>query len=273
MSPQRSSLSLKIVRKGFDEDSQPWSKKPMKVVSLVPSWTELLIECGVNVVGRTRFCLHPAVKVHTLPAVGGTKDLNLEKLEALKADLLILDQEENLLWMKEKSPIPTLVTHVTSIDSVAGEIKKMADQLPEAKEQLLSIALRWKAISHLKRTWDWHQIPGEIETIQRTQDSYENLVYVIWKKPWMAVAKDTFIGSVLGHLGAENLIPPFQRKYPEFQMQDFDLKKTYFLFSSEPFPFHKKKTELLQLGIEGSLVNGESFSWFGVRSLRFLEQS
>lgn len=246
----------------------------MKVVSLVPSWTELLIECGVNVVGRTRFCIHPRERVRSIPAVGGTKDLHLEKLKALNADLLVLDQEENLPWMKEQSPLSTVVTHVTSVDSVALEIRRLAEHLPQNQEKLSLMAERWGDVARKKTIpWNWQKIPGEIEVLKRTQKSYDQLVYVIWKDPWMAVSKDTFIGSTLCHLGAAPYFPDFQKKYPEFQISDFDLKKTYFLFSSEPFPFHKKKKELEALGLEASLVDGESFSWFGLRSLLFLEKA
>lgn len=244
----------------------------MKVVCLVPSWTELLIECGVNVVGRSRFCIHPKEKVRSIPAVGGTKDLDFSKLDALKADLLVLDQEENLPWMKEKSPISVHVTHVTSVESVEGEISKLAKALPQSAKQLQEVAQRWKLVAQKKRNWDWREIPGEIEPLRRTQDHYQKLVYVIWKNPWMSVSKETFIGSMLCSLGGESLLVDFPKKYPEFELQDFDLKTTYFLFSSEPFPFHKKKAEILGLGLESSIVDGESFSWFGLRSLQFLEK-
>lgn len=243
----------------------------MKVVCLVPSWTEMLIECGVNVVGRTRFCLHPKDKVSSVAVVGGTKDLSWEKIKELDADLLILDQEENLPWMRDDSPIATLVTHVTSLQVVSSEIEKMAEILTDSAESLKSVAKRWKQIAQASRIWNWHQIPGEIETLKKDRAQYEHLVYVIWKKPWMRVARRTFIGSVLEHLGAVDLIVDHEKKYPEFGFEDFDLESTYFLFSSEPFPFHKKKTELLNLGIQGSIVDGESYSWFGTRSLRFLE--
>ena len=232
----------------------------------------MLIECGVNVVGRTRFCIHPQDQVHGIPAVGGTKDLNWERVRTLGAGLLLLDQEENLPWMKEQSPIPTVVTHVTDLQSVAGEISKIADVLRDQKKALMELAQRWEKIGHQPRTWDWNSIPAEMEVLKKSQPDYEKLVYVIWKNPWMRVAQKTFIDSVLRHLGAERFLLSSEKKYPEFQLSDFDLKKTYFLFSSEPFPFHKKKQDLLQLGIEGSIVDGESFSWFGSRSLRFLEK-
>ncbi len=231
----------------------------------------MLIECGVNVVGRTRFCLHPAAQVKSISVVGGTKDLSWEKLKELKADLLILDQEENLPWMRDDSPVPVLVTHVTSVASVASEIRKMAQVLPEQTPALEEMAQRWEKINALRRPWDWKKIPAELENLRQEKASYQKLVYVIWKKPWMRVAKGSFISSMLETLGAEKYLVDSDKRYPEFELSDFDLRETYFLFSSEPFPFHKKKSELLELGLQGSIVDGESYSWFGLRSLKFLE--
>jgi ABC-type Fe3+-hydroxamate transport system substrate-binding protein len=268
---RRSTFSGDFIGKVFDGHSQSWSKKHMKVISMVPSWTELLIECGVNVVGRTRFCIHPQNSVQKIAAVGGTKDLDRDKLRDLNADLLILDQEENLPWMKEESPIPVLVTHVTSVESVEGEIRKMAMALPNSAQSLNQIANRWQGVSEKPKPWNWNKIPAELEVIRRDHESYKKLVYVIWKKPWMSVSKETFIGSMIKHLGGDSFIPDFAKKYSEFNLSDFDLNETYFLFSSEPFPFHKKKSELMELGIQGSIVDGEKMSWFGYRSLLFLE--
>jgi len=244
----------------------------MKVISLVPSWTEMLIECGVNVVGRTRFCVHPKDRVASISVVGGTKDLNWEKIDALNADFLILDQEENLPWMREDSPIPVLVTHVTSVASVAGEIEKMAEILTEHSLELQKMANRWSSVAGFSRDWDWNQIPGEVDCLQRQHSSYQRLIYVIWKNPWMRVSRPCFIASVLETLGASQWLVDHDKKYPEFQLNDFNLDTTYFLFSSEPFPFHRKKKELMELGIQGSIVDGECYSWFGIRTLLFLEK-
>lgn len=241
----------------------------MRVVSMVPSWTEMLVEAGVDVVGRTRFCIHPKESIVKIPVVGGTKDLDWDKLKALNADLLLLDQEENLIWMKEQSPIPVHVTHVTSVERVAEEIDKLSQTLSSLP--LRDLKKRWQQVSEKKHAWNWEKIPGEMELIQRNSRHYERLVYVIWKKPWMTVSRDTFIGSMLSHLGAAPYLPNFEKKYPEFQLEDFNLETTYFLFSSEPFPFHRKVKELRQLGLQGSVVDGESYSWFGLRSLQFLE--
>jgi ABC-type Fe3+-hydroxamate transport system substrate-binding protein len=247
----------------------------MRVISLVPSWTETLLLSGVNVVGRTRFCIHPKEHVAPVQVVGGTKDLDWEKVKALNADLLVLDQEENLPWMKEQSPIPVLVTHVTGIADMESNLKMLAKALPEQAEKLTALAARWKQIAAARPcAWNFKHIPGELEKLAGTDPTreFQKLVYVIWKKPWMSVSKETFIGSMLRQFGAGKILPDFEKKYPAFEMTDFDPETTYFLFSSEPFPFVKKKSELESLRRHGSLVDGECYSWFGIRSLEFAEK-
>lgn len=247
----------------------------MRVISLVPSWTETLIECGVNVVGRTRFCIHPQNRLKEISVVGGTKDIDWGKVQALKADLLLLDQEENLLWMKQQSPIPVHASHVQGVSSMSEEMARFVTLFPDQKGAFLALKERWHRVVHRSHPtqWNFAQIPGEMEKLANKSDTFNQLIYVIWKNPWMRVAPPTFIGSVLQILGAEPWLVDSPQKYPEFELTDFDLMKTYFLFSSEPFPFHRKKKELEALGVQGSIVDGESYSWFGLRSLQFLEKT
>ena len=245
----------------------------MKVISLVPSWTEMLIECGIEVVGRTRFCIHPKAETNEIPIVGGTKDLDWPKALILGADFLLLDQEENLLWMKEQSPVPVITTHITSVDCVAGEIGKIAQALET--NQLNSVIQRWKEVEKAQTKWEWNHLPEVKTLLLRDFPDYEKLVYVIWKNPWMRAGSGTFIESVFTKLGAAPLWIASSQKYPHFELEDFDKTKTFFLFSSEPFPFAQKEQvhKLRELGLQSAIVDGESFSWFGVRTLRFLEKS
>ena len=90
----------------------------MRIVSMVPSWTETLLKAGVNVVGRTRYCIHPPKLITNIPIVGGTKDVSWDLVEDLKPDLVLLDQEENPLEMAEECPVPYFATHVNSIESL-----------------------------------------------------------------------------------------------------------------------------------------------------------
>lgn len=251
---------------------------------MVPSWTETLLEAGANVVGRTRFCIHPENRVKDIPAIGGTKEIDSAALRELRADLLLLDREENPKAMAENSPVPVLATHVTGVSSVARDIERIAEWFQGRGEsavadRLREIALRWTAIdekpSALLESWD--RVPGVAKWLRKPDFAVRDarFVYVIWRAPWMAVAKGTFISSVLEKLGvaAERLWPvSLGGLYPEFEMNDLPLNAVL-LLSSEPYPFHKKHDWLDDMSTPAALVDGESFSWFGTRALRFLEGS
>ncbi len=116
----------------------------MRVVSLVPSWTETLIEAGVDVIGRTRFCIHPSAQVQGIPVVGGTKDWKLAAIRELAPDLIILDQEENPKFMAEQSPAPYLSSHITKVESVSEALAQMAVRL--RNPELIKLSVRWAEI-------------------------------------------------------------------------------------------------------------------------------
>ena len=244
----------------------------MRVVSLVPSLTETLLVAGVEVVGRTRYCVHPGPLAKEIPIVGGTKDLSWDKLVALGADLLVLDQEENLPWMLEQSPIPVHVFHATEIAVMPGELRRLSNDFAgPSREALNRMADRWeKVVAAPVKAWDWTHLPGELKR-EGLARPWDQVLYLIWKKPWMSVAKDTFIASVFEKLGAGSYWPPFAQKYPEVDLADFSPDKTLLLLSSEPYPFGNKWEAEKELPFTKVLVDGESFSWFGLRTLQFLE--
>lgn len=240
------------------------------MVSLVPSWTETLIECGVNVVGRTRFCIHPADRVRSLPAVGGTKDLDRAALEQLKPDVVIFDRDENIPAMAQPGPWKNYVTHIQRMEGVPVALREMAHLF--GNEKLAALAGEWEALLRepafkLDSIYDF---PGRIEWIRKPENEPENLLYIIWRGPWMAVSRETFIGSMISRFGFT--IPEFPEKYPKIDLAFYDPQKTLLLFSTEPYPFAQKKRELLALDFPSALVDGEAYSWFGLRSLRFLQK-
>lgn len=245
----------------------------MRVVSLVPSLTETLAECGVNLAARTRFCVHPKEAMKRLPAIGGTKDLNREKLQELKPDLLIVDKEENLPWMVENAPCRVFVSHITSIRSAALEFRRLAAEFTgEEKSRIEQISERYDNVAAAKpESWDSKKIPGTLEVL-RAPKGESRLEYIIWKNPWMKIGPDTYIHDVLKKLGASALIPNDGPKYPSFEISELP-EDTLLLFSSEPYPFEKAKDEIRKLGHASVLIDGESYSWFGIRSLQFLEKN
>lgn len=239
----------------------------MRVVSLVPSWTETLLAAGCEVVGRTRFCIHPRARVGSVPIVGGTKDWDLEKINALRPDLILLDRQENPKFMSELSPCPTHATDVQSISSLIRELELLGRRLDNP--ELLNFAERWREVSVRTESLDWQRFPGLIEWGEAPKGAIERVVYMIWQNPWMAVSADTFIGSMLAQLGVSLEI--FNEKYPKIDLASYAPESTVLLFSSEPFPFLKRKEALKKLGFSHALIDGEKFSWFGLRSLKFLE--
>jgi ABC-type Fe3+-hydroxamate transport system substrate-binding protein len=246
----------------------------MKVISLVPSWTETLIECGVCVLGRTRFCIHPMDRVKKIPILGGTKDVDWEKLKSLNADLLILDKEENPKSFAEESPIPIFASHIESLQDLPQELTQMG-QLLKSKE-LLDLSGEWADFIQQKggAAVELSKLPGLVDWIKKPQDFSEikNLVYLIWKDPWMAAGPNTFIGSIFEHLGCS--LQSFDlQKYPKIELDHLSPSETLLLFSSEPYPFKKKLSELKKLPHYSGLVDGELYSWFGLRSLRKLKDS
>ena len=276
---------------------------------MVPSWTETLFACGMNVVGRTRFCIHPDA-VKKIPAVGGTKDINWQKVSDLSPDLLLLDREENPKSMAEEAICETFATDIKSVNDVAPALESLAARLlalsaPNssgagiigtesggvssdqiASENLRKLALRWRKITAqpARQIRDWNQLHGLHEWLhqpagfpavaERTQ-----IAYLIWRNPWMAAAPGTFIASVLERLGwpSANLWPGVEgvdgrSKYPELQLESLP-PETVLLFSSEPYPFFRHKETLKALPFASALIDGESLSWFGLRTLVFLEKS
>ncbi|MCW8950890.1 MAG: helical backbone metal receptor [Sedimenticola sp.] len=241
----------------------------MRVVSLIPSITETLIECSVNLVGRSRFCIHPEPKIQTIPAVAGTKQADWEKMAHLDPQLVILDKEENTREMADSCPYPYIALHITCVEDVAKELHRLALLL--ANSELESVADRWARVAGLpSRPYNFSTLPGMIDW-WRPPASQGQAEYLIWRDPWMAIGEGTFIHSMLCRMGMAGRLITHKAKYPEIALSDLDPEKVVLLFSSEPFPFERYRVELLELGYSCGLINGESYSWYGTRSLSFLE--
>lgn len=254
---------------------------------MVPSWTETLLfasqmegkSCSFELVGRTRFCIHPAALVKDIPTVGGTKDIDWKLVDALQADFLILDREENPEAMALESKIPVIDTHVYSLESLMASIGKLSNQL--RSPGLLSLAERLQKLisfgdqnlqklalqilsANAKEGYRINEVESNFDFSQPLEVNY-----LIWKDPWMSVSGQTFIGSMLRYLGFANRFEYAEKKYPELPPEY--LMYGLNLFSSEPFPFAKKMDVLRQLQLRGLVVDGEALSWFGLRAILFLE--
>ena len=259
-------------------------KKQPRVISMVPSWTEMLLTLNIPVVGRTRFCIEPEGLTQSILSVGGTKDWDFSAIQSLNPTLLILDKEENPKFMSKGHSIPIVATHVQDLESCALGIHQIRHALEgtlgaEAQEGLQNLAGRWSQLAsrslppNIKNPQFWQDFPGVMNWIKKPQGPVEHIYYIIWKNPWMVASHETFIGAMFSKIGIR-LLPQGTsaiNRYPEVILDRLDKLTTLLFFSSEPYPFHKKKSELEKLGFACALVDGQAFSWFGLRSLLFLE--
>jgi ABC-type Fe3+-hydroxamate transport system substrate-binding protein len=237
--------------------------KPTKIISLVPSQTELLHGLGLQneVVGITKFCIHPALWRNTKTIIGGTKNINLKKIINLQPNLIIANKEENI-----KQQVDELAKHypvwVTDVSDLKSALQMMADigMLTHTKKQSNKLITQIKNNFKLLKNIISHQ-----------QYLPKKVAYLIWQNPYMTVGGDTFINDMLVKCNSINVFKN-QNRYPTITIEDLQKASIDFLFlSSEPYPFGEKHIKQLQLILPGTkivLVNGEMFSWYGSRLLQ-----
>jgi ABC-type Fe3+-hydroxamate transport system substrate-binding protein len=235
---------------------------PRRIISLVPSQTELLYDLGLRdeVVGITKFCLHPEEWFRTKARVGGTKKYDFEKIKALAPDLIIGNKEEN-----ERKQIETLMNiypvwmsdiySLKDAGDMIGKLGELLDKRPAAKTLQSAIE---KAFTDLTAFRSHSAIAGK------------RVAYFIWRQPYMVAGSHTFIDHLLIHCGFINVFSGLQR-YPEVteeQLKTADPE--VILLSSEPYPFKEKHVSEFQSICKNAkimTVDGELFSWYGSRLL------
>ena len=223
----------------------------MKIVSLVPSITESLFDFRLTkneVIGRTKFCIHPENKVKDVAIIGGTKNLNIEKIIALNPDLIIANKEENEKLQVEElqKKCKVWVTDIRNLEDNENFISEVGILLN--KEKLAA---------------EFNRNINEI-FINKSEKESVKVAYLIWKNPYMTIGSDTFIHEILEKLGFENIFKN-EKRYPEISLDQMN-EADYIFLSSEPFPFQQKHIEEIQKHLPNQkiiLVDGEAFSWFG----------
>jgi ABC-type Fe3+-hydroxamate transport system substrate-binding protein len=232
---------------------------PQRIISLVPSQTELLYDLGLEdrVVGLTKFCIHPKAWHQSKTIIGGTKQFNFDLIDSLQPDLIIGNKEENYqegidqlsakypVWMSDISNLDQALDMILAIGTLTNERLKSITILEKIKEGFASIGYR---------------------KVRKT-------VYLIWKKPYMAAGSATFIDEIMDFAGFQNAIK--ETRYPELTLQQIvDLSPEVILLSSEPYPFKEKHVKALEELLPNTavkLVDGEMFSWYGSRMLKAVE--
>lgn len=230
---------------------------PQRIVSLVPSQTELLFYLGLadRVVGLTKFCIHPQPLVKQKTVIGGTKNFRLEEIDALRPDLIIGNKEENYkegiealqqkypVWMSDIYTLEDALQMMQQVGQLTGTEAKATDLV-----QQISTGF-----------WSLQPVQPPIGT-----------VYFIWRKPYMAVGSYNIIDHILQRCGFRNVFSDLAR-YPEVTPEQLqEATPQLILLSSEPYPFREKHVAEFQALCPQALVkvvDGEMFSWYGSRLL------
>ena len=223
----------------------------MKIISLVPSITETLFDFGLTsneIIGRTKFCIHPENLVKEVEVIGGTKNLNIEKIRALNPELIIANKEEN-----EK----------LQVEELSKEFKVWVTDIQNLEDNSMFITDLGKLLKKpdLARNFN-ESIDGIFSEIK--VETPKKVAYLIWKNPYMTIGSDTFIHDVLSKIGFQNIFSD-QTRYPEIALSDLQ-EAEYIFLSTEPYPFKQKHVEEFRAEFPSKkiiLVDGEAFSWFG----------
>jgi ABC-type Fe3+-hydroxamate transport system substrate-binding protein len=239
-----------------------------RIVCLVPSITELLCELGLtaNIVGRTGFCIHPAAAVAAIPKVGGTKDVNIEKIRRLAPTHLVVNIDEN------QKP---------TVEALAEFVPHIVVTHPLAPRDNLELARLMGGLFGAQpaaRAW-CGQFEAEYTALRAMpKGPPQTMLYCIWQDPWMAVSNDTYIARMMAEIGwsVPQLADP--ARYPRFDWSAALVGQIDgVLLSTEPYRFTEAHADALekQIGKPVHLIDGEMMSWYGSRSLaglRYLRQ-
>lgn len=237
---------------------------PKRIISIVPSQTELLFDLGLDkeIVGLTKFCIHPIDKFARCVKVGGTKKLNSELIKKLKPDLIIGNKEENSAAdIAELADLfPVWLSDIYTLEDAKKtifDIGDLVDRQPEASylNHLISAGF------------------NDLQTLALERGINQSVAYLIWNKPYMAAGINTYINDILMLNGLSNVVK--KTRYPELDLSELaDLNPDLVFLSSEPYPFNEKLVEEIQALLPNSkvmLVDGEMFSWYGSRLVKAVQ--
>jgi ABC-type Fe3+-hydroxamate transport system substrate-binding protein len=233
---------------------------PKRIVSLVPSQTELLVDLGLeaSIVGVTKFCVHPFSLRKNKAIVGGTKQVHFDKIRDLNPDIILCNKEENTkeMILKLEKIAPVHISDIYNLDDaleLIGLYGVLFSVDKNARQLIDNINSEYK---------DFNEYVNGQSTLK--------VVYFIWKTPWMIAANNTFINEMLVLNNFDNFFGDLNR-YPEIELNAIDKDVDVIMLSSEPFPFKEEHIESLRLRFPKSkviLVDGEYFSWYGSRLVK-----
>lgn len=229
---------------------------PGRIISMVPSQTELLFDLGLEqqVVGITKFCIHPAHWFRSKQRIGGTKQIHIDRIKSLQPDLVIANKEENVKEQIEE--IETICPVYTSDIKTSEDAFQMFTDIgkltgTEARSATLIQSIRES----------FSKLPAS---------TAGSALYLIWRNPYMAAGNDTFISHMMQVAGFKNVVTI--ERYPQLDPEVIhQLKPSFIFLSSEPYPFQQKHIDEVRAicpTADVVLVNGEFFSWYGSRMLQ-----
>jgi len=245
----------------------PPAKEELRIVSLVPSLTELLfaLDLGSHVVGRTHYCVHPQASLADVPSLGGTKKIRMARLLKARPTHVLMNIDENPKEMADaitQAGIDVIATHpITPLDNIVlyrllGSIFNRSDEAEALGARFMKA---YDALTAAATSWPTRKV-----------------LYLIWKAPWMTVAPDTYISANLKRLRWQTIGPLGEERYPKIEigsalLQEVDLV----LFASEPYAFKQADIDAFRKNFPGvashmSLIDGEMTSWFGSRAIEGL---
>lgn len=231
---------------------------PKRIISLVPSQSELIWYLGLQkeLVGITKFCVHPAEMFRSVKRIGGTKTVKFDEIQKLKPDLIIANKEENQQEQIEElcKHFPVYISDIYNVDDALKMIEQVGlitDRKNKSEELVSTIKEK-------------HNLFKSKNSAVKTK---KRVAYLIWKNPYMAAGSSTFITNMLHECGFTNVFGNHKNRYPEINIEDLKKQNLDFVFlSSEPYPFKENHIKELQLHLPNTkiiLVDGEMFSWYG----------
>jgi ABC-type Fe3+-hydroxamate transport system substrate-binding protein len=237
-----------------------FEKMPKRIISLVPSQTQTLYDLGLEdeIVGITKFCIHPYHFKSTKTKIGGTKKVHTEKIKSLQPDIIIANKEENTLEIVNelKEICPVWVTNVETLEDNTQMIKDFGLLFNKRIE-----AQKWN--DKIKFALDNFKLYIKDKSSYRT-------AYFIWREPYMVAGAQTYIDELLKLNKFKNIYADKAERYPEINLEDImrEGDPQLVLLSSEPYPFKEEHAfEIGRFTHHGKtvFVDGEMFSWYGTR--------
>lgn len=247
----------------YGQRHPPCDLSQTRIVSLVPSLTATLFALNLQdyLVGRTGFCIHPSPAVKAIAKIGGTKDVNLEKIRKLAPTHLVVNIDEN-----EKPTVERLAEFIPNI--IVTHPNQPSDNL--ALFRLLGGVFQRQAEAEgLCQQWQ-----ASYQSLQSLALEPRKVLYCIWQEPWMSVSQDTYISRMLALRGWQSWQPDDNNlRYPSFDMALASQQVEVILLSTEPYRFQEKHVNELaqQVAKPVVLVDGEMLSWYGSHAIAGLD--